>query len=51
VPFAAGIEKLVAFVAIVPLAVPLNRKRRLGYVWPRTEEKYRWPIGKCWASA
>ena len=31
--------RVLASVAIVPETVPLKKKRRLGYVWARTEEK------------
>src|SRR5947208_10345877 len=38
------------FVEIVPDAVPVKKNRRFGYVCASTEQKYRWPTGKCFAS-
>ena len=51
VPLTAGSDQdCCRLVTVRPDAVPANRNRRLGYVWARTEEKYRWPIGK-WAAS
>ena len=43
---ASALEMPVTSVLMFPSAVPAMRKRRLGYVWAITDEKYRSPIGK-----
>src|SRR5438045_7401222 len=50
VPFFAGTLKVRLSVAVMPSELPLMRYRRLGYVWPRHEPKYRSPTGNTDAS-